>query len=1472
MVLKTKIRDIVSIGIFFILVSAAAFLVRPVYEEISRGVLLYARELKENVENQFSIRISYKSLSPSVLSSVNVRGVYITTTDDEQIASVNKIRLDYKLLRLLKGDFAGGFSSLVIDGVDVSGSNLTELIKRNQKTGAGNQDKKSNPDNFKFDPSMVFSDFPFNIHFKNLHATYEQGDIKGEGSVRKMDFVYNNKTRQFNLNANAFAKLGYKNQEYSGNLDFEGKLFEGFESSNASLTLNGLTDGNLKLNKMNFLFSYSNNQISCSSIKSTFPLGLFASYSFDTGSINAKIKTSDLSFSEVFQISRRTELYKKYGKLKFTTDSKATFNPATKELFYSTETSAMLPSNLVPSGALASVTLSGNDKSVQIQNVSLLGPDFDLAGDLNFDFTDMNLSGYVDVKKVQVPGGPVISSEIYIDPLNKGFLAFIPQLFIDENALTALQLMAVPNKDSFDFNIEGYDYSHFEADTPGKIAADGSFLFDEKFLQTSLSANSFFLDSALKFGLSFMPPETRNQMEKMVSKTSDFMFSADAYLSTDLSSVSYNVPYILLANTQKESQALLVSLDGTDKSVSLSQADLIFGKQAYHASGSVDFLKDVGEMFMILDLNAGDIPYHFAGTLANKVFDLNGDYNTSLRLDFSKKELFEGQVAFDNLPVSINENSILTSLNSDISYSEADGISVNLNRIEIEDTGNQLGIKPHLIMSGNVSNIGARLDSIVYSDLYSQLEGSADAFVTMSENILEGAGLKVSLKNPLTEESVSLNADVANPGKLAFDLNSFLKEFYIDSSVNLNHFNMNRFTRVKSNNNEMTASLYISGTPEHPYISAGLDNLSLLASGEVMRMSGSAILEDRDIIVNEYKFKMGSFEINNVSGNISLENYTGFVNAVLDAKMMEDNLHSSMVLEISDVKKEPGFSIPTAFTMNLHTDELGGSFIKKPSEFSLSCFYSEDGINIISSDNLGLFASFSPNGALYAVMASEGYASMKFDGFYNKKAGTVDGNISQINVDLKNVMNLINMDNILNVNSGKISGNLVLSGTMDSPLVNGRLALEKPDFTIPMVIKDKITCDRINILFDNGEISIPETRLLVKKSSELFVLCKLAFDKWRFDEMDFQVRTNQGKYVPLQMDVIPGVNITGDVSLLLKMLLTQNELELTGDILVEKTELFVGLTKLVSSVPSGDSSVPFDVRCNLNLSMGTHVRVNVDPLLRAIFVPGGSLKIAFGLEDEQLSIDGTLALKSGDISYLNRNFYIKEGSLKFSPGDREINPVMNVRAETRERDEDGDTVTIILSAQNQFLKDFNPRFSSVPAKSELEIQSLLGQIAVADSQNVGNFLFAAGDYALQSIVGRKFENKLRDFFNFDIFSLRTNFIQNTLNFSLTNKNQSKVLNAGNFFDNSTVYIGKYLGSALYIDAMVSMQYDEKRAPDTMGSVKFSNAGILFKPEFGMELESPFGNIRWIVAPDIDAMLHKQYIPSTSLSLSWKFSL
>jgi hypothetical protein len=190
-------------------------------------------------------------------------------------------------------------------------------------------------------------------------------------------------------------------------------------------------------------------------------------------------------------------------------------------------------------------------------------------------------------------------------------------------------------------------------------------------------------------------------------------------------------------------------------------------------------------------------------------------------------------------------------------------------------------------------------------------------------------------------------------------------------------------------------------------------------------------------------------------------------------------------------------------------------------------------------------------------------------------------------------------------------------------------------------------------------------------------------------------------------------------------------------------------------------------------------------------------------------------------------------------------------------------VTISLIVDNQPLESFTARFESSPALSQMEIFSLLGQNIIgttgADGSQGNTLLVSGTDFLAQAYVVRRIERGIRNFLQLDMFSVRTQFLQNLVFSGIQAQPVDRIGGVGNYFDNTSVFVGKYIGSDMFAQAMLSLRYDDR---------KRSFGGYTFEPDFGVELRSPLGNIRWNMVP-----LHPEnwYINDTSFTLSWDFT-
>jgi len=182
---------------------------------------------------------------------------------------------------------------------------------------------------------------------------------------------------------------------------------------------------------------------------------------------------------------------------------------------------------------------------------------------------------------------------------------------------------------------------------------------------------------------------------------------------------------------------------------------------------------------------------------------------------------------------------------------------------------------------------------------------------------------------------------------------------------------------------------------------------------------------------------------------------------------------------------------------------------------------------------------------------------------------------------------------------------------------------------------------------------------------------------------------------------------------------------------------------------------------------------------------------------------------------------------------------------------------------NAPLRSFEPRFVSSPALSLLEIYSLLGHAPMGepgeDQRNIAASV--ALDYLAQGIVVRRFQRQVRDFLGLDMFSMRTQLLQNVIfqampwgQPGMEGNNQ-----IGNYFDNTTVFIGRYFAAEIFGEAMLSLRHDENR---------LNWGGIVLEPEIGLEMRSPLFDIRLSMIPQ-----HPEnwFIDDVSLSLIWRRS-
>ncbi|MBQ0051453.1 MAG: hypothetical protein KBT11_05250 [Treponema sp.] len=1464
-------------SIFILLVISVLALVRPVYLRLDAAVKNFEQSLSETLKEKTGLSISYKSLSPSIFVSASIKKIQVSDiASGKALLTVNKATLSYSVSRFFSKEPLLAFKTLTLNGVNIEFDSVKDtafLEKLN-----GNSEKTDSPkENEKFSLDGRNFDLPFDVIVKNVSVHYSDKQNDALVSLKKISFKDFNDAEGLSVNTSGRAKLsselipaGRGRGTVAFNFSLSGNLFSDFNGSSAMLSLSEAGGADYSVSNLNMLVNYSSNVFEFRTMRTVLPFSLYAMTDISRGEVKLIGDFDNFDPFRLVSIRKKTPLMQKIsGSL---ISGRLGLSLLQKKISYDSDLKLNLSKKIVGSPLQLTLDFDGDTKFVNLSKIAASG-----------DFVDADFSGSFDIEKLQPSGtfslnfftlgnGNIISTEVYGDPVKNGFMCFAPQLFLNEKSFTALQFQVFPKRTSVDFSFELDDYAHAEYGESGHIAIDGSFLTgSEKFLQAQLSISSVFIDSLVD-AAAFFGNESMAVLLKNVSNAAEpYLLNTEAYISSDLKDFSINAPACLIANSRKDRELLIFAADGSKETFNISQFDLQFGSMEAHAQAAVDFAENLKEFSFVTDLTVNSIPYRFNGNVSPGWISVSGDYNFDAVVSID--DSIFGNVTSSKFPVAAGKNVLAFSLDTSFNWNKDDGISAEIASFELEEPSGNLTFAPRLAFSGSANRHGFMFNTFAYSDMVSNLDGEGSIVWNLNEGIFDSIHAILNGQSLISSERFSFNVDFTNPAQLPFSGEALMNDFYMSVESEIHNFPMARFMDGQTNDNSVSAFLTASGTISNPFISVTLQRASVNLYGYPLTASASLVYDDTGLNLSDLNGSWSMINVSNFNAFFDPSQFEGNASALLNIKLNEKNIEAPVEFLVRGETDGKKFAVPEFFNMELSSKKVEGNFFASTFPFKISAMRTPGRFDIFAEDAEVFRASFSNGGS---IEAHAGGNTIKFD-----LAGTIIGNklnleAKGIYADFKKISSEIQIPGV-HFNSGILSGALKLTGLTTDPEFTGAFNASKVNLMVPMISKSAFSADKIFMTVGQGEAVVKPTQIFLGKGYGM-IGTKLEFNRWKLDSIDTTVQVPDEHKVPIELSV-PFVFIKGEGSCDLDILYTNpGELEISGWIVGDNTNVeFVttaiqsqfSLDNITGAVPvKSENEEGMHIITDLNITVGQKVQVLFNPLLRGVAAPGTPLRLYMDT-DGDFEIQSDISLRGGEIAWLNRNFYMKEGRVVLNESRDKMDPRITVHAETRERDENGNIITIILSAENEPISSFNPRFTASPAKSEQEIMALLGQVIAADSENIAQVATAGGDYLLQATVMRRIENTLRELLNFDIFSIRTNVLQNSLKLTMDRNTANKQVSIGNFIDNSTVYVGKYFGSSIYVDTLLHWTYDENKA-ENGATVN----DIVFQPEVGFEMSSPYVNIRLGVAPDIDALRKGDlgmWVPATSMTLSWKYS-
>ena len=1466
------------------LVAASFALVTPVYRALGSFLRGKVAVINSTLDENFGINVSYDSLSPSILTGIKLKGIEVKdSSTGETILTVKKVTALFSIRKILKGDFENAISKITVNDVYgelIRGKNtawVDYIIERNLEKPEMDEKKEQKSFIEMLSDADINIDIPCNVNVNNFTLVYQDSKqrIDAKAYLRRA-YVEKTVTKgKYTIELMGQLSGSYKANKFSTNMVVQSSLLSHLNNSSAVIQFFIININTYSIHQMGFLCEYNDAVFKFKMLPTIQNLYVEATANFRTSDATFRFNSEKFRLANVVNGIKKGSVIDKVSYVTVSAKLNADYNWDSQKIKYRTSGDLLLPDGLVPETMSVDFALSGNQNYVTIPYINGKSENIDVGFSGAINIKALQPEGVLSVNKLQLENDGVIRTEVFFEPLQKGFMAFSPEIMFGEKTLTAAMFNFVPQNEGYDFDFEVYDYSHAQTGEPGHLSLDGNFATASKFFQSNITLDGMYIDSLMQFVAFFLDKNNSAFVNDTSSMFKNIIFSTAIYVSAYDGNFSYSIPSAIIADTTSDNRMLMVSLDGNNDNLQLTRFELIIDDQNIFATAHAENMKEPGKKDLQTILSGmveyNSIPYSFSGLIKQDWISITGDYGLNFTFINDKdSDNLLGSFALEAFPVKLKETTLSFFANTNFSYNLQDKINVNVVNFEVQSINGFSQVNPSFAFSGRLDKTGTYLEQIAYTDAVSNLSGTGSLIWNFNNADFENAVYDIILQDPLYSEHVEIKGNLSNPENKPFNSESILKDYYISTEIALASFRTGRFTGSSNLSETMNANVSVTGSLGNPFVSISIPHGVVDVDGNPVSFSLQASVVDREFEITSGFLEIGETRIDNIESKFSFNEWNGYISLDAQTYLFDETVDLPLQITAKGIPSENRkSSVPETFEIDIKTSLISGSFIKAQQPFSIHILKLPEEMLISSSSNLGLSGTVGDNGEINLTVDNNVPLQMKVGGNYKRNSGI---HFYDINCDLPKFLKLVNFK-LVKVFNGKVVGDFWIKGPKNDKGFEGALMMIPAEFSMPEYFKAHAKTDVIYLYFEKDKIYTPKTRVMLKKAP-VDVSVLVQFKQMKYESLTVLVETVGDAYAPIAINMNQ-VHVKGNAQCDLEITVEPNGATVVGSVVAKDTTAEFGTSTIGDMVQSVNfakqqelrpNKTPFDVEVMLDVTMKSRVQVFYSTFLRGLVVPNSKVTFAFNSADEKISLDGSVPLRSGEIIYLNSSFYVKEGRIDFSSTDQGFDPYVTLRAETREKDEYNNNVTISLTVDHQRISDLSPKLTSSPAKSEKQIMELLGSFVSANSDNMASFMLATGDYALQTIVIRKVENALRDLLNFDILSIRTMVVQNALKYSMSQGSERQGMNVSNFFDNTTVYVGKYFGNALYADAMLRLTYDKNRVNDGT-----TLQGLTFEPEIGFEMESPLANIRWGLTPDLSDLSRSKISIVPSLTLSWKFN-
>lgn len=1461
---RSPLRTGIDILVFAGLVVLTAFLLRPLQKSLNEHLTVMRDEFIALGEDRLGIRISYESMGPSIFGELDVRKIRLYGEEGLPLLTLSRLRIAYSLPELLRGNWQDSLRAILLDKPvlnldEEQAARLTALFDRLRGENAPDLADLLDqlPRNLQVrvkggECSFEYEGSRFSIAGLGLEAAFQEDRVRLEGAW------------------NALADLRLISEETPLTLEMSGGMTGEFDvrqrEGTFSFRVPSLAGEGFSLKRVDFDLGIDENRLSLKKRDDASPFDLELDYAFRDHRFSAAFEGRNFSPGHIIYFRGPWEDFNRC--LGISATGTASFGAGGEAgLEYALDLQGDL-GNYPPAGPLSYVLdCRGDGERVNFERLELKAPIGGAVynGDLLLD--SLSPDGTLVIKDFTLSGGEYLNAELAVSGQGERLSFFGSSLSLGPVKLTALDANLTRSDEGLAFSLSALRFSDsqsYEDIRLSRLSAGGSLDFSPRHLETSVILDEFSVQDLA----SMAKPFTKYpfDVDAAAGITKDLRITTEIFVTTDFEHLLYNAPRFVAAYSGGRDVLALASVSGTNRRFDLNDLRLVWDSGSAEASGFVDFSQGRDISFALQSAFL-EIPYSLEGQfLGGKILNVQGSYGFDASIRAAGKGNYEGYVRADSIPLPIGGQFASLGFSSFVYYESLDFWSVELSRLELINIATPVSQTAALRMSGIADQDWAFFPAIEFDDGGEALSGRADLR-------WEGEWPKVVFKANLASLDNSETYDLEGTVRL-----DALKQNAGDQDVLEAHFDGKaiKLDRVLRGARNAVASgdVQINWKSMDSYtLAVNLSSLSAFDGERNINLSAQGFLDEGELRIRDLSCRYGELQAEMPFLRVNRREAYAQAGARLWGLAAGREFDFSLDAQAGFAEVDSWFVIGTAleaFKGSLTVQKLRFDVLKNQEPMVFEFTRDSSALSLSGGPRDMIRFRLTQEGAFFAGLSAPSPVRGTISGSITTQ--TIDAYSPNLYVDLEALWRFLPSPNIL-CTGGFVNAAVAIKGPLGDPEFFGVAQGQSVRLLVPRFLSAEVGPSPITVTLEGNEMRFGPLTTTVGKGSGT-VSAWFRFDRWIPSTFVLDIQSPSQRPIPFAAD-IQGIMVKGNAYGVLRLAQEDGSLSVTGNLTGEETEITLDAQEMAAG-EFGRLNSPIPVVTDLVVTMGRKMEFlwpSADlPILRAYADAGNSLHITSDTVTGNFSINGDVTLRGGEIFYFQRNFYIRQGSLVFNESELQFDPQLTIMAETRDRTDDG-PVTVSLLVDSAPLKSFTARLESNPPLSQAEIFSLLGGNLAPQVQADGStstlaaILNPTADLLSQFYIFRNIERRARNLLGLDMLSFRTNLAQNSVLLLSGIRNAPDGLDKpGNYLDNTTVFIGKYLGPNIFIQGMLSLRYDENQFE--LGGLPLGGEGLALEAEIGIELRNPLFDVRFNVAP-----LHPEnlFINDMSFSLVWRRS-